>query len=84
MATATVRGDKTKFVNEFLGKNPQGNLRTVNEAWTADGMRGTISKSVVDKIRARLGLTGNLGAKTKAAPSRRQPQEDKEGNSYSR
>ena len=67
MATATVRGDKTKFVNEFLAKNPQGNLRTVNEAWTAEGMRGTISKSVVDKIRAKLGLTGNLGAKSKVA-----------------
>ena len=39
----------------------------MNEAWTADGMRGTISKSVVDKIRARLGLTGNLGAKSKVA-----------------
>ncbi len=67
MPTATVRGDKTKFVNEFLDKNPQGNLRTVNEAWTAEGMRGTISKSVVDKIRAKLGLTGNLGAKSKVA-----------------
>ena len=67
MATATVRGDKTRFVNEFLTKNPQSNLRAVNEAWTAEGMGGTISKSVVDKTRARLGLTGNLGAKTKAA-----------------
>ena len=67
MATAIARGDKTKFVNEFLAKNPQGNLRTVNEAWTAEGMRGTISKSVVDKIRAKLGLTGNLGAKSKVA-----------------
>ena len=67
MATATVRGDKTRFVNEFLAKNPQGNLRTVNEAWTAEGMKGTISKSVVDKTRAKLGLTGNLGAKTKVA-----------------
>ena len=67
MATATVRGDKTRFVNEFLTKNPQGNLSAVNEAWTADGMRGTISKSVVDKTRAKLGLTGNLGAKSKVA-----------------
>jgi hypothetical protein len=55
MATVTVRGDKTRFVNEFLAKNPRGNLRTVNEAWTAEGMRGTVSKSVVDKIRAKLG-----------------------------
>ena len=65
MATATLRGDKTKFVNDFLAKYPQGNLRAVNEAWTAEGMKGTISKSVVDKTRAKLGLTGNLGASPK-------------------
>jgi hypothetical protein len=65
MATATVRGDKTRFVNDFLTKNPQGNLRSINEAWAAEGMKGKISKSVVDKTRARLGLTGNLGAKSK-------------------
>ena len=76
MATATLRGDKTKFVNDFLAKNPQGNLRAVNEAWAAEGMRDTISKSVVDKTRAKLGLTGNLGAKSgtaakqKAAPNK--------------
>ncbi len=65
MATATLRGDKTKFVNDFLTKNPQGNFRAVNEAWTAEGMSDTISKSVVDSTRAKLGLTGTLGATTK-------------------
>jgi hypothetical protein len=68
MATATMRGDKTKFVNDFLAKNPQGNFRAVNEAWAAEGMRDTISKTVVDKTRAKLGLTGNLRAKLKVAP----------------
>ncbi len=67
MATAIVRGDKTKFVTEFLTKNPKGNLRTINEAWAAEGMKGAISKSVVDKTKARLGLTGNLGQSTKKA-----------------
>ena len=80
MPTAIVRGDKTKFVNDFLAKNPQGNLRTVNEAWTAEGMKGTISKSVVDKTRAKLGLTGNLGAKSKVAPKRKAtPKKTKRG-----
>jgi hypothetical protein len=67
MATAIVRGDKTKFVTEFLTKNPKGNVRTINEAWAAEGMEGKVSKTVVDKTRARLGLTGNLGAKSKVA-----------------
>ena len=85
MATATVRGDKTKFVNEFLTKNPQGNLRAVNEAWAAEGMRDTISKSVVDKTRAKLGLTGNLGAKTGVAAKRKAaPKRPRTGDSNTR
>jgi hypothetical protein len=68
MARAIMRGDKTKFVNRFLTKNPQGNFNSINEAWAAAGMTGTISKPVVDKTRAKLGLTGNLGTKSKAAP----------------
>jgi hypothetical protein len=67
MATAIVRGDKTKFVTEFLTKNPTGNVRTINEAWAAEGMEGKVSKTVVDKTRARLGLTGNLSRSTKNA-----------------
>ena len=61
--TATTPG-KTSFVNEFLNDHPEGNVRAVNEAWQAAGMKGTISKSVVDKTRALLGLTGNLSGKT--------------------
>jgi hypothetical protein len=60
-----VRGDKTKFVTEFLTKNPKGNLRAINEAWVAEGMTGKVSKSVVDKTRAKLRLTGNLSPKTR-------------------
>ena len=67
MATAIIRGDKTKFVNEFLTKNPQGNYKSINQAWAAAGMTGTISKPVVDRTRAKLKLTGNLGAKTRKA-----------------
>jgi hypothetical protein len=67
MPAAIVRGDKTKFVTEFLTKNPKGNLKTINEAWTNAGMAGAISKTVVDKTRAKLGLTGNLIGNTKTA-----------------
>jgi hypothetical protein len=51
---------KRMFVKEFLNDHPQGNFAAVNEAWRAAGFAGTISKTVVDKMRAALGLTGNL------------------------
>src|SRR5208283_1611594 len=65
--TATATPGKTSFVEEFLHDNPQGNVKAVNEAWTAAGFDGTISETLVYKTRASLGLTGNLSGKTKAA-----------------
>jgi len=62
--TATTPG-KTMFVKEFLNDHPQGNVDAVNEAWTAAGFEGTISRTLVDKTRALLGLTGKLSGKTK-------------------
>jgi hypothetical protein len=73
--TATATPSKTGFVKEFLNHHPRGNVKAVNEAWEAAGYEGTISKSVVDKARAQMGLAGNLrgrrsrtAAKGKAAP----------------
>src|SRR5208337_1217227 len=65
--TATPTPGKTSFVKDFLNANPQGNTKSVNEAWTAAGFDGTISETLVYKTRASLGLTGNLSGKTKAA-----------------
>ena len=56
---------KTMFVKEFLNDHPQGNVDAVNEAWQAAGFDGTISPTLVDKMRASLGLTGNLRGNTK-------------------
>jgi len=64
MATATETPSKTSFVTDFLKGKPQGNVKSINEAWAAAGFEGTVSKTVVDKTRAKLGLTGNLRAKT--------------------
>jgi hypothetical protein len=58
---------KTMFVKEFLHDHPQGNLDAVNEAWTAAGNGGTISRTLVDKTRARLGLTGKPSGKSRKA-----------------
>jgi hypothetical protein len=63
MVTATP--GKTMFVKEFLNDHPEGTGNDVNEAWTAAGFEGTISRTLVDKTRALLGLTGNLHGKTK-------------------
>jgi hypothetical protein len=56
---------KTSFAKEFLNDNPQGNVKAVNDAWTKAGMSGTISPTLVNKMRASLGLTGNLRGKSK-------------------
>jgi len=56
---------KSMFVKEFLNDHPQGNVVAVNEAWQAAGFDGTISKTLVDKTRALLGLTGKLSGNSK-------------------
>src|SRR5271157_4533457 len=57
--TAIVSPGKTMFVKEFLNDHPEGNVKAVNEAWTAAGFDGTISETLVYKARASLGLTGS-------------------------
>ena len=54
--TAIVSPGKTMFVKEFLNDHPEGNVKAVNEAWTAAGFDGTISETLVYKARASLGL----------------------------
>jgi hypothetical protein len=59
MATgAVVNQGKTPFVEKYFTSHPDGNLESVNEAWTAAGNAGSLSESLVGKVRARLGLTG--------------------------
>jgi hypothetical protein len=71
---ATKSLGKTSFVKEILFDNPQANPTAVNEAWAAAGMEGTISPTLVNKMRSELGLAGNLRVgpgQTKAvAPSK--------------
>jgi hypothetical protein len=65
MATAAKSGNKTRFVQEFLQNNPQGNVQGVNEAWAAAGMKGTIGDTLIYKTRSELGLSGTGRAKLK-------------------
>jgi hypothetical protein len=68
--TAIVSPGKTSFLKEFLNDHPEGNVKAVNEAWTAAGFDGTISETLVYKVRASLGLTGNLSGKTKKSKAK--------------
>ena len=68
MATTAIESQgKTSFVKEFLQDNPQANAKAVNKAWTAAGMKGTISHPIISQVRKQLGLTGNLPGKTRNA-----------------
>jgi hypothetical protein len=49
---------KSAFVGDVLTKDKQANTEAVNRAWTEAGHKGTISESLVNKIRSRMGLTG--------------------------
>jgi hypothetical protein len=61
MATATRRNQgKTEFVRSVLAKNPHGNARVVNDEWLKSGHEGTISETLVNKMRSEMGLAGNL------------------------
>src|SRR3974377_2152183 len=61
MPTAKTRDQgKTSFVKELLIDYPMANTKAVNEAWSAAGMEGTISETLVNKTRSQMGLAGNL------------------------
>ena len=49
---------KSAFVRDVLTKDRQANHEAVNRAWTEAGHAGTISESLVGKIRSEMGLTG--------------------------
>ena len=60
---------KSAFVREVLTRDDQANHEAVNRAWTESGHAGTISESLVGKIRAEMGLTGNPRSRTKVTES---------------
>jgi hypothetical protein len=61
---------KSMFVKEYLNDHPGANVSAVNAAWQAAGFDGAISPALVNKMRARAGLTGNLrGSIKKSTPS---------------
>jgi hypothetical protein len=68
MATATeTKTTKTAFVTDFLKENPTANPDVVNEAWAKAGNDGSVSPSLVTKLRSDLGLAGNIRSTPKAS-----------------
>src|SRR5271166_1663841 len=63
MPTNTRDQGKTSFVKELLIDHPMANTKAVNDAWTAAGMEGTISETLVNKTRSHMGLAGNIRGK---------------------
>jgi len=49
---------KSAFVGDVLTKDNRADTEAVNRAWTKAGHAGTISESLVNQIRSRMGLTG--------------------------
>ena len=75
---------KSAFVGDVLTKDNQANTEVVNRAWTKAGHGGTISESLVNQIRSRMGLTGQPrpGARVTEGAGRqnhRQPQPHGDG-----
>lgn len=69
-AMATGRGGnqgKSAFVTEHFQQNPKATDAEITEAWAAAGNEGTISGSLIYKIRTKEGLTGRRGAKGRGA-----------------
>ena len=60
---------KSAFVRDVLTKDNQANTEAVNRAWIKAGHEGTISESLVGKIRSEMGLTGQQRPRARVTES---------------
>jgi hypothetical protein len=61
MPTAVARDQgKSAFVKQALFNDEYANAAKINELWAAEGRDGSISTSLVNKLRSEMDLTGNL------------------------
>jgi hypothetical protein len=71
--TKGVNQGKSEFVRAQITEDPGANHQAVNKAWKAAGKRGSISVSLVTKIRAVQGVTGGKRRAGKATAARGRP-----------
>src|SRR5260370_26139878 len=81
MSAPTSKG-KSSFIKELLVDHPQANADAVNKAWKKAGMEGTISVSLVNNMRSKLGLAGNLQREPKSAVSKKSAGEPTTGGGH--
>jgi hypothetical protein len=67
VASTGSKTNKTAFITAHLEENPTANRKAVNKAWAEAGYSGTVSPTLVSKLRRDLGLAGNLRGRSKAA-----------------
>ena len=60
MVAAKGKGEKSAFITGVLKSNPTANPAAVNKAWSESGRKGSVSVTLVQKIRSDMGLSGNL------------------------
>jgi hypothetical protein len=66
MTVKTMRNQgKSMFVKEVLNDDPQANHQAVNVRWREAGMSGSISPTLVSRVRSRLGLAGNTRGRSR-------------------
>ena len=58
---------KTAFIKQVLFDDELANWARINELWADSGHDGSISVSLVNKMRSEMGLTGNLRRGPKGA-----------------
>jgi hypothetical protein len=66
---ATVKGKsegKSMFLKEYLVDHPDAGKEAIDEAWQEAGNEGTISTSLIGKLRRDLGRTGKGAAQVKS------------------
>src|SRR5512143_1308176 len=66
---ATAKGKtkgKSMFLKEYLVDHPDAGTEAIAAAWRAAGHAGTISTSLIGKVRKELGLTGQGTAQAKS------------------
>src|SRR5512135_1149641 len=67
MATAKGKDEgKSMFLKEYLAEHPDAAKEAIDEAWRGAGHEGTISTSLIGKLRRDLGRTGKGTAKVKS------------------
>jgi hypothetical protein len=74
MPTTVARDQgKSTFIKQTLFDDQYANSAKINELWTESGREGSISTTLVNKMRSEMGLTGNLrgvrGTTKRSAPA---------------